>query len=125
METKNRRLQERFSLDLQAKLTAVADSSGETVEDETTAANISSGGAFLTTHFKIPLATRVYVEFLVDFEQLRKLRFVLSADSLRKLTGKNIWVKATGVVIRREDSGIAIIFDQDYQLTPMDAAAKG
>ena len=125
METNNRRLQERFTLDLQAKLTAAADSSGEKVEDETTAANISSGGAFLTTQFNIPLATRVYVEFLVDLEQLRKLRFVLSADSLKKLTGQDIWVKATGVVIRLEDKGIAIIFDQDYQLTPMDAATKG
>ncbi|MEE4243402.1 MAG: hypothetical protein V2I36_18205 [Desulfopila sp.] len=124
MEPKDRRLQERFSLDIQAIVTAETGSDGESIVDKTSAANISSGGAFLTTHLEIPLASRVYVEFLVTLEQLKKLRFVLSADSLKKITGNNIWVKATGVVIRVEDTGIAIIFDQDYQLTPMDAATK-
>ena len=119
MTQKERRLQERFSLQIQAKLSTDADSAGHPVSEEATASNISAGGAFLETKRKIPLASKVYLEFLIDFEQLKKLRFILSLDSLKRFTDKKIWVRATGVVIRLEEKGIGIIFDQDYQLSPM------
>ena len=119
MDSHNRRRQERFSLDIQAKLSADVMSAGKKITEETMATNISSGGAFVTTNLQIPLASKVYLEFLVDFEQLKMLRFILSLESLKAFTGKKIWVKATGIVIRVEDKGIGIIFDQDYQLSPM------
>jgi hypothetical protein len=119
MERKERRQQERHLLQIQAKLSADADSAGKRVVQESTATNISSGGAFLITDIKIPLASKVYLEFLVNYEQLKKLRFILSAESLKKLSSEKIWVKATGVIIRVEESGLGIIFDQDYQLSPM------
>lgn len=123
MESNERRLQQRFFLQLEAKLSTDKDSAGNRVSEELTATNISSGGAFLTTPIKIPLASKVYLEFLLDYEHLKKLRFILSLDSLKKFTGQKIWVKATGVVIRSEQDGLGIIFDQDYQLSPMDAEA--
>ena len=83
------------------------------------AANISSGGAFITTNETLPLASKVYLKFLVDFEQLKKLRFILSYDSLKQFNDQKIWVIATGIVIRIEEDGMGIIFDEDYQLTPM------
>jgi hypothetical protein len=119
MERKERRQQERHFLQIQAKLSADADSAGKRVIQESTATNISSGGAFLITDTKIPLASKVYLEFLVNYEQLKKLRFILSTESLKKLSSEKIWVKATGVIIRVEKSGLGIIFDQDYQLYPM------
>lgn len=119
MERKERRQQERHFLQIQAKLSADADSAGKRVIQESTATNISSGGAFLITDTKIPLASKVYLEFLVNYEQLKKLRFILSTESLKKLSSEKIWVKATGVIIRVEESGLGIIFDQDYQLSPM------
>jgi len=124
MEPKNRRLQERFFLQIQAKLSAEADEKGEKVMEEITATNISSGGAFLETERKLLLASRVYLKFLVDYEQLKKLRFILSLDSLKTYTGQQIWVTATGVVIRIEENGVGVIFDQDYQLSPMEAASE-
>lgn len=120
MESKDRRLQERFSLKIQVKLNAV-DASGNEVAEKVIASNISAGGAFLQTDIKISLASKVYLEFLVDYDQLKKLRFILSLDSLKKFTGRKIWVRATGVVIRVEENGLGIIFDQDYQLSPMTA----
>lgn len=123
MQPHDRRIQQRFSLDLQAKLSTDADSSGTRITEETTATNISSGGAFVTTNLQIPLASKVYLEFLVDYEQLTKLRFILSLHSLKSFTGKKIWVKATGIVIRQEENGLGIIFDQDYQLSPMEGEA--
>jgi len=121
MEPKERRLQPRFFFEIQAKMSADADLDGNKVSEEITATNISSGGAFLTTDRKIPLASKVYLEFLVDYEQLKQLRFILSHESLKSFSGKHIWVNATGIVIRLEKGGVGIIFDQDYQLSPMAA----
>lgn len=123
MESPDRRTQQRFSLDLKAKLTTDAGSSRKMISEETMATNISAGGAFVATKHQIPLASKVYLEFLVDYEQLTKLRFILSLESLKSFTGKKIWVKATGIVIRQEEQGIGIIFDQDYQLSPMEGQA--
>ena len=114
-----RREQKRFSLNLQAKI------SYRHVEDQspvidTVAANISSGGAFIQTAHKFPMATKVNIEFYLSVEDLKRLRFILSMESLKQLTGKNIWVSANGIVIRQEETGVGIIFDTDYRLSPME-----
>ena len=119
MDQKERRQQERFSLQIQSVLNADADLDGSPVTEELTATNISSGGAFLTTKRKLPLASKLYIKFLVSYEQLKKLRFILSLESLKQFSGEKIWVTATGIVIRVEENGLGIIFDQDYQLSPM------
>jgi hypothetical protein len=113
-----RREQQRFSLNLQARI------SYRHVEDQspvidTVAANISSGGAFLRTAHQFPMAAKITVEFYLCVDDLKKLRFILSMESLKKLSDKNIWVCANGIVIRQEKDGVGIIFDTDYQLTPM------
>jgi hypothetical protein len=113
-----RREQKRFSLNLQAQI------SYRHVEDQppmidTVAANISSGGAFIQTSHKFPMASKVKIEFHLNLDELKKLRFILSLESLKQLTGKNIWVSASGIVIRQQDTGVGIIFDTDYQITPM------
>ncbi len=79
-----RREQQRFSLNLQARI------SYRHVEDQspvidTVAANISSGGAFLQTAHKFPMAAKVTVEFYLNFDDLKKLRFILSMESLKQL----------------------------------------
>lgn len=116
-----RREQKRFFLNLQAKI------SYRHIEDqppviETVAANISSGGAFVKTTYKFPMAAKVKVEFYLSVDDLKNLRFILSMESLKQLTGKNIWVIANGIVIRQEPDGVGIIFDTDYQLTPMNTS---
>jgi c-di-GMP-binding flagellar brake protein YcgR len=116
-----RRLQQRFSLNLQAKISFSFADPGAAEYTETVAADISSGGAFLSTEQKLPLASRVKVEFLLSLEDLKKLKFILSVDTLRTLSDRQqpVWVQATGVVIRQQQEGVAVIFDQNYQLTPM------
>jgi len=119
-----RREQKRFSLNLQAKISYRHSTDHAPVID-TVAANISSGGAFVQTSHKFPLAAKVKIEFYLSVEDLKRLRFILSLDSLKQLTGKNIWVSASGIVIRQEPAGVGIIFDTDYQLTPMEPASPG
>ena len=114
----DKRIQERFSLNLQARI-SYRHSENQLPVIDTVAANISSGGAFLRTSHPFPMAAKVQVEFLVSFDDLKRLKFILSVESLKNLTGKHLWVSATAIVIRREADGIGIIFDTDYQFTPM------
>lgn len=115
-----RREQERFFLNLQAKISYRHTEDQSPVID-TVAANISAGGAFLQTDHQFPMAAKVKIEFYVSLADLKRLRFILSMESLRRLADRNIWVVANGIVIRREAGGVGIIFDTDYQLTPMQA----
>jgi c-di-GMP-binding flagellar brake protein YcgR len=113
-----RREQERFFLNLQARISAERkDSLSPLIE--TVAANISAGGAFLTTDHIFPIASKVRMEFLVTYDDLKKLRFILSYESLKKLSDNKVWINATGIVIRREAQGVAVIFETNYQLTPL------
>lgn len=118
------RKQERFFLNLQARISSRFTDDTPAEYHETVAANISAGGAFLQTAQPFPMASKVQVEFQVTYEDLKKLKFILSFETLRKLTGRHIWVQATGVIIRQEKNGVAVIFDQNYQLTPMQPAGS-
>jgi PilZ domain len=119
MEHKERRIHERFSLNLQVKISATNEVGEIVFSEETSAENISAGGAFIVTDRKLPLAGTVELEFLLAFEDLEKLRFILSVESLRACQGKHVRVKASGIVIRAEEKGVAVIFDTDYQIYPM------
>lgn len=116
----DKRQQERFSLNLQAKISYGEDGSSQKIN--TMAANISPGGAFLSTDLDIPMAEKVKIEFYLDIDDLKKLKFILSMEALKQLTDRKIWVTTTGIVIRKEGKGVGIIFDTDYQLTPMKSA---
>jgi c-di-GMP-binding flagellar brake protein YcgR len=113
-----RREQERFSINMDAKI-AYRHAEDQSEVIDTVAANISSGGAFLTTSHPFPLATKVQVEFYLSTDELKKLKFILSVDSLKQLKENHLWVTAKGIVIRQEENGVGVIFDTDYQFTPM------
>jgi hypothetical protein len=70
-----------------------------------------------------PIAAKVAIEFLISLEDLKKLRFILSVDTLRKISGNQVWIATSGIVIRREENGIGVIFDTDYQITPVHSAS--
>ncbi len=118
-----RREQKRYSLNLQAKI------SYRHIEDQspvidTVAANISSGGAFVKTSHKFSMAAKVKIEFYLSLEDLKRLRFILSMESLKQLSDNNIWVSANGIVIRQEEDGVGIIFNTDYQFTPLETPRR-
>jgi hypothetical protein len=112
------RLQERFSMNLPVRVSTETD--GEvTVRHEGVIANISAGGAFIATDKPLPVSSSVYLEFLISLEELKALRFILSFETIRHFEGRAAWVKASGIIIRHENSGMAIIFSDDYQLAPL------
>jgi hypothetical protein len=113
-----KRSQERFTLNLEARI-SYRHTDDQSPRIDTVAANISAGGAFLKTSHPFPMAAKVNIEFHLGFDDLKRLKFILSMDSLKRLSGQAVWVRASGVVIRREADGVGIIFDTDYRLTPM------
>lgn len=113
-----RRNQERFSVNLQAKI-SFRHSKDQSQVLETVAGNISSSGVFLKTRHDFPMASKVQVEFYLHLNDLKKLKFILSVETLKKLTSEQVWVCVQGVVVRQAKDGIGIIFNTNYQLTPM------
>lgn len=114
----NQREQERLSVNVQAKISfRHTKDTPEVIES--VAANISTSGVFLITPRKFPMASKVLVEFYLHLDDLKGLKFILSVESLKKLTSNQIWVSATGIVVRQAENGVGIIFDTNYQLTPM------
>ena len=111
--SRERREQERHPMQIQCKMTAET-LSGMTPKIEFLTANISSGGAFITT-------SNPCLEFFLSLEDLKTLKFVLSKESLQEWKGERAWISATGIVIRHEPAGMAIIFDENYQICPMQA----
>ena len=91
-----RRKLERFDLRLPAKIEGLGRKKG--VQHNLLTNNISAGGAFLETANHLPENSRVSIDFVVP-------------------TG--VLVKVTGAVLRSEPTGIAIRFDNKYQLTPL------
>lgn len=116
-----RREQERFTLQLKTKIMAES-ASGVTPLLELVTADISAGGAFIATSRPLPMASKVRLEFFLSLEELAQLRFILSRESLKVWEGDRAWVMATGVVIRVEAHGVAVIFDQNYQVMPITRA---
>jgi c-di-GMP-binding flagellar brake protein YcgR len=119
MQEKERRLHERFSIQIQAKMTAET-LSGKTPMMEFLTADISAGGAFIKTEHPLPLVSKVRLEFLLSLEDLQTLRFVLSLETLKSWKGKRVWVSASGIVTRSAEDGMGIMFDENYQISPMD-----
>jgi len=99
----NKRQLERFDLRLPAIIEVVSESS----EHDKKVINLltrdaCSGGAYFHTDQPLPEGTQV------------KIDLVLSIDVLKKLEGKQAFIKVNGSVIRTESSGMAICFDKDY-----------
>ncbi len=119
MAVEEQRQFERFSLRIETKMTAET-LSGKTPVLEYVTANISAGGAFVETDLPLPLASKVRLEFLVALEDLKILRFIVSLDALKSWKGKRVWISATGIVARHDSVGMGIMFDENYQISPME-----
>ncbi len=124
MSAEERRQHERFFMEIQVKMTAET-LSGKTPMMEFLTANISSGGAFIETDAPLPLASKVRLEFLVSLENLQTLKFIVSLETLKAWKGKRVWISATGIVVRHEAGGMGIMFDENYQINPMESSVVG
>jgi len=116
--TRENRLRDRYSIEIPVKVSNKPFSETQATFDATLS-NISSGGVFISSDQDFPVASKLYFEFAIRFEDLTRLQFILSVNSLKKFSGTTVQVQATGIVIRVEKQGSGIIFDKDYMLNPL------
>ena len=68
--------------------------------------NICSGGAYFHTTQPLPEGSRVKVDLDLPLDRLERLK-----EGYRQA-----YIKVTGEVLRSESEGMAICFDEDYQI---------
>lgn len=102
----NRRV-ERFDLRVPARIEMVDSVPGKELCDLVTS-NICSGGAFFHTSEPLPQGSQVKVEMILPLDKLKEVL---------KDTQK-VFIKVTGRVVRAEPGGMAICFDEDWEMEP-------
>jgi DNA-binding NarL/FixJ family response regulator len=98
-----KRTMERFHLELPTELSVIGKD-GEQKLHELWTNNICAGGAFFETNRSLPVGT------------VLKMDLVLSLVELKKLEGKKTHIKISGVVIRSYPEGMAVRFQDKYQI---------
>ncbi|MBW2608786.1 MAG: PilZ domain-containing protein [Deltaproteobacteria bacterium] len=102
----DKRVFERFELKVPARV-EVEGGPGQGEEISLLTSNICAGGAFFHTKDPIPEGTKVQLEF------------VLSIDKLKEILDSECRIKVEGKVVRTEEAGIAVRFDDDYEIEPV------
>ena len=106
-----KRKMERFSLELPTCL--IVNNSNrkqETLELQTS--NVCEGGAFVKTDEPLSIGTKVGINMICSLERLKKFR------------GKKSLINLSGSVIRTDEKGMAICFDEKYTISPYEIFVK-
>lgn len=69
--------------------------------------DISSSGAFFCTAYPLERGVKVSIEIIIENE------------TLKKLTGHESCVKISGIVIRCDEDGMAVVFDGHEKIMPL------
>jgi len=101
----DRRKLERFSLEIPAYTRIGNNDNYQSYKLITK--NICSGGAFLYIDHMIPVGTEVDIDLVIPISQLKNI------------DAHNVLIQVNGSVIRNEIDGIAICFENNYKITPM------
>jgi hypothetical protein len=100
---------ERFDLELPTTIELLTSDQEKSLLNLLTT-NICSGGAYFHTTQPLPKGTQVKIDLVLPLDKLRKL----------KDEHKQAYIKVTGTVLRSESEGMAIFFDEDYQIEGSD-----
>jgi len=101
-----KREMERFTLALPA-LISMMDENENQRAFEVMISNICAGGAFFKTDNPLSVGTDV------------KMDLILSLEKFKKFGSKRSRVDVSGSVIRTTDQGMAVCFDKNFQISPL------
>lgn len=101
--TDDKRRMERFRLKLPTTVTTINENGVEETHDFYTA-NICAGGAFINAEPPLAVGSQM------------KIELILSIDALKKLKGNKVKINVTGEVVRVENEGMAIKFDERFMI---------
>lgn len=110
----NRRQQERVNLSLVATIQPIEDGQATNTVTQTTTRDISATGAYLLTPMTLPPDTQLELEVLLPFDELAPLN----------AQGQNVALKAVGHVVRAENEGLAVQFDNPQGLKALTQVAQ-
>jgi hypothetical protein len=104
-----RRRIERFHLEVPARIKSIDNEEAERGGAFTTR-DISSSGAFLFTEEAVAEGARVTLELVLPVEKFRQL---LGSQS-------KVSISVSGRVIRRDQQGIAVLFNKKYEIKALE-----
>ena len=113
---KERRKLERFTLKLLTKIEMVISGQEKRIFDLQTS-NICAGGAFFPTTQPIAKGTQVKIDLFLSFDKLKTI-----LDKLK--LGGQAHIRVKGIVVRSESVGMAVCFDEDYQIIPLQSRSN-
>ena len=105
---KERRRFERYSLSLPARLESSDGDGDGSIPAGLTTSNISAGGAYVMTSEPLQQGMEIKMEIILPFNNLKKVR-----------VEKDACVMITGKVVRAEVAGIAVQFNDDCSIMPV------
>lgn len=106
-DRKERRKLQRFTLEIPAKIEVIG-AGKQRGKIELLTDNICAGGAFFKTPRPLPEGTQVKIDMVLPLEHLKRLSEKYS----------RAYIKVSGTVLRTDPSGMAVSFDEDYELRP-------
>jgi Tfp pilus assembly protein PilZ len=104
MNSTERRKMERFTLELEACLSCM--DANEIHSNGIFTKNICAGGAFVNTEKRLPVGTDV------------KMDLILSLHKLKYPSAKQSHITVWGMVIRTDETGMAVCFGNHYKIIP-------
>lgn len=106
MSEPERRIMERFSFALPARL-SVASEGGKCESFELFSRDICARGAFFETDRAVMPGTAVKIDLVIEL------------DALKELEVNRSCVKLWGTIIRTDENGMAVCFQERYQISPL------
>jgi len=103
---REKRRLERFQLEIPAAIEFLTSDREKRLLNLLTS-NICSGGAYFHTTQPLPEGTKVKMDLILPLDRLKKPH-----DG-----HKQLYIKVAGTVLRSESEGMAIGFDEDYEIT--------
>jgi hypothetical protein len=102
---------ERFELEIPTRIKVTSSQQGEESLDLLTS-DISSGGAFFHTTQPLEEGTDVNLDLILPIKRLMK--------EIEDVVGdfQHTYIKISGKVLRTESRGMAIVFNEDYEISP-------
>jgi hypothetical protein len=97
---------ERFDLQLEA-FVSLSGNVSQNQRESLITRDISMCGAFLITDRPLPVGSKVCVDM------------VLTLEGQKKQTAQKAWIKASGKVLRSDNEGMAVGFDDQSRILPL------
>ena len=97
---------ERFDLELEAFVSVPGDT-GQTDMGNLATRDVSMSGVFLLTDAPLPVGSRVNVDM------------ILTLGGKKKQNSQQAWIKASGKVLRTDNQGMAVSFDDQSRILPL------